>query len=73
MVNVRLRLKELMTERKVNQQELADAIGVPQGTLSRWVGNKVDRYDRRILNLLIEYFKCEITDLIVVERTELPA
>lgn len=73
MTTVKLRLKELMTERNVKQQELADAIGVPQGTLSRWVGNKVDRYDRTILNKLIGFFNCDISDLIVVERTELPA
>lgn len=51
----------------ITQEELAQAIGVPQGTISRWVGNKVDRLDKRIMIKLCEYFECGISDLLKLE------
>lgn len=72
-----IRLNELMDEKtlkdgrdpkvnKVTQQEVSDAIGVPQGTLSKWAGNKVDRLDKRIITALCVYFQCGIDDLLVL-------
>ena len=41
---------------------------IPQSTVSRWVGNRIDRYDKRIIAGLLEYFDCEVQDLIIIRR-----
>lgn len=56
----------------LTQMELAEKIGVPQGTISRWVGSKIDSYNRQILEKLMVYFECEIEDLFKVEREFVP-
>lgn len=78
---MKVRINELMVEKavrdgrdpKVNpitQDELAEEIGIPQGTISRWASNKVDRLDKRIMLELCRYFDCEIGELIVRVRDE---
>jgi transcriptional regulator with XRE-family HTH domain len=52
----------------LTQMELAENIGVPQGTISRWVRSKVDSYNREILEKLMIYFECDIEDLFEVKR-----
>jgi len=68
-----LRITELLEKKakdenreRITQQELADSIGIPQSTMSRWVGNKLDRYDRHILVKLCEYFQCEVGDVLYI-------
>ncbi len=56
----------------LTQSELAEKIGVPQGTISRWVGSKIDSYNREILEKLMIYFNCEIEDLFRVDREFAP-
>lgn len=69
-VEIKINLKPLMEKRKVTQEELANAIEVPQGTISRWVNNRVDRYDRRILEKLMVFFNCELEDLFGIRVVE---
>lgn len=75
MAHVIVRIKELLEEKAkaegrkpITQDELAEAIGVPQGTLSRWINNKVDRLDTSIMAKLCLYFDCEVGDLIQLVR-----
>lgn len=63
---VEIRLRELMAERGVTQDDVASATGIPQSTLSRWAGNKVDRMDKGIILKLCAYFQCGIEDLISI-------
>lgn len=51
--------------RRITQDEVAAAVGIPRGTVSRWAGNKVDRLDRDVLARLCEYFECGIEELLV--------
>lgn len=51
--------------RRITQDEVATAVGIPRGTVSRWAGNKVDRLDRDVLARLCEYFECGIEELLV--------
>lgn len=75
---MRIRLKELMAEKTAReklakpftQDDLAVAVNVPQGTISRWVNDKVDRLDKNILVKLCLYFNCDIGDLLVFERED---
>jgi len=75
---VRINLEELIrqksnrdgrADRPITQNEIALATGIPQGTISRWVGDKVDRLDKDILKRLCDYFDCEIGDLLYLDRT----
>jgi len=69
-----IRLDELMQQkseregRRITQADVAQAIDVAQGTLSRWVGNKVDCLNTEILAKLCDYFECEPGDLIVIRE-----
>lgn len=70
MATVNVKLAELIEQRGLTQKELADAIGVTQGTISRWVRDQVDSYDKATLIKLLDYFDCELTDIIVVTKTK---
>lgn len=61
--------KEQELGRTITQEELSKATKIPQGTISRWVGNKVDRLDKRVLESFLDYFDCEIGDLLKRDRT----
>jgi len=78
MIIVKVQIAELMQVKavrdgrdiKVNpitQEEIAREIDIPQGTISRWAGNKVDRLDKRIMIKLCQYFDCEIGDLLKID------
>lgn len=70
---VRVRIAELIEAKsardgkRVTQEMISQETGIPQGTLSRWAGNKVDRLDKTIMVKLCLYFECEIGDLLVME------
>lgn len=59
---------EMGKNKPLTQMELANEIKVPQGTISRWVGSKIDSYNREILEKLMIYFGCELEDLFQIER-----
>jgi len=74
-INELMRLKTLRDGRDpkvdpVTQDEIAKATGIPQGTISRWAGNKVDRLDKGIMIKLCAYFDCEISDLLRLSRID---
>lgn len=70
MYKVRTRLAELMKERGLTQQQLADAMGVSPGTISRWARNQVDLYDKGLLEKFMNYFDCDLNDLLIRERDD---
>ena len=72
---MRIRLKELRQEKaareglvSLSQEVVSEETGIPQGTLSRWEGDKVDRLDKNVIGRLCEYFDCEVGDLLALER-----
>lgn len=76
-LNVRINLQPLIDKKSIElygrtgqlkQQDIAEATGIPQGTLSRWQNGKVDSYKGEILAALMNYFECEIQDLLIVDR-----
>lgn len=78
-VAIRINLSKLMERKgaeinpdgsKMTQAQLAAATGVPQGTISSWERSKNDRYERRIIEVFLEYFDCELDDLFIVERQQ---
>ena len=69
-VTLRLNLKALMKSRGLTQDELADASNIPQGTISRWSGNKVDSYQKETLEKLMQTLDCKLEDLFTIEIVE---
>jgi DNA-binding Xre family transcriptional regulator len=79
MTTIRVRLRELMTAKTVRdgrdpahdpitQDEIATQIGIAKGTMSSWARDKVDRMDKDTLIKFCDYFECDLSDLIVLER-----
>jgi len=69
-VTLKLKLKELMTERGLTQDKLSEKANIPQGTISRWAGNKVDSYQREVLEKLMVTLDCKLDDLFTIEVIE---
>jgi DNA-binding Xre family transcriptional regulator len=72
-VQIRLNLEPLMERKgkelgknRLTQDELAVLAGIQQGTLSRWISNKVDSYNREMLEKLIQVFNCKLEELFEV-------
>ena len=61
---------ELETGQRPTQAEVADAVGIAESTLSRFVQGKTGRMDAKILMGLVDYFNrrlengCTLADLI---------
>ena len=76
-VRIKLNLKSLM-ERKgkelgktsLTQDDLAEMTNIQQGTLSRWINNKVDVYKRETLEKLMQVFDCNLEDLFEITVEE---
>lgn len=72
-MNLVLRLDKILEERpkpdgkRLTQIELARLTGIPQSTLSKWIGGKVDRYDGDILQRLCFVLKCNVSDLLEID------
>jgi putative transcriptional regulator len=54
----------------ITQLELSERTGIPQTTISRWAGNRVDRIDLGILEKLCRYFECGVEELLVFKSEE---
>ena len=52
----------------ITQNELSERTGIPQTTISRWAGNRVDRIDLGILEKLCRYFDCGVEELLVFKK-----
>jgi transcriptional regulator with XRE-family HTH domain len=76
-VHLKINLEPLMERKgkelgksRLTQDDLAELSGVQQGTLSRWVNNKVDVYKRETLEKLMAIFDCGLEDLFEVTIEE---
>jgi putative transcriptional regulator len=73
---LRNRLLELLTEkerkerRRIPQAEVARAIGVSNNTMSNWMRNSQDKLDISVVERLCDYFRCELSDLLVLEEVD---
>lgn len=67
---VREKLAEKYGDKIPSQEKLAVEVGLSQTTISRWIGNKIDRFDGEALEKWARFFKCRSGDLIYVEGEE---
>ncbi len=64
-LKIRSRLPELMAVKQVTQKEIAAQTGINPNTLSKFYRNQIDRFDRKTVETLCNYFGCtKLDDLI---------
>lgn len=64
-------LKRKHGDRVPKQTELAKLIGVSQTTVSRWLAQKIDRFDAETLGKFCGYLECNVGDLVFFNKDEL--
>ena len=58
-------LPALMKAKEVDQKTVAAETGLSPTTVSKFYRNQIDRFDRKTVETLCEYFKCtKLDDLI---------
>jgi DNA-binding Xre family transcriptional regulator len=61
--------EELRTGKRIRQCDIADATGLRQATISRWMAPKpLGRIDATVLEKLCEMFSVEVGDLLFIDR-----
>jgi DNA-binding Xre family transcriptional regulator len=62
--------KERQLGRSITQTELAEELHVTNSIISRWMRNKVERFDAPMIEKLCAYFNCQVGDLLYIEEVE---
>jgi putative transcriptional regulator len=62
--------KQAQTNRRITQEEVANAVGLSRQTLNKWVTNKVESYPKDTLDKFCKYFDCGVGDILIYERDE---
>jgi DNA-binding Xre family transcriptional regulator len=60
--------KEMSEGRRIRNKEIAQAVGVAEHTVARWIRNDVGKIDVPVLEAFCEYFDCDVADLLYIER-----
>jgi len=79
MATIKIRLYELLQEKMkrdgrdpssnpITQEELATTLGISRPTVGSYMKNRPDRLNIEILIKFCEYFDCDLSDLLVLER-----
>jgi DNA-binding Xre family transcriptional regulator len=63
-----LAYKEQQEGRRIPNKEIAEAVGVNEHTVSRWVKNEVNMINVQVLEAFCNYFECDVGDLLYMER-----
>lgn len=72
--NISSRFNELLREKServgehITLQRVALETKLSYNTVIKWAKNQIDRYDKPTMLTLLEYFDCEVGDLLVRER-----
>lgn len=57
-------LKGLELGRNLTNREIAQAVGVSEDAMSRWLQGEITRFDADVLSGLCAYFDCQVGDLL---------
>lgn len=67
------RVKELIAEKErrtgssISYRDISADTGLSKNTVGKWARNEVQEFDRAVLATWLDYFGCDIADLIVYE------
>ena len=65
------RLSDLMASRGINQKDLAVVTGLSPTTISKLYRNQIDRFDRKTLLILLDYFQCDsLSELLEIVESQ---
>ncbi len=70
MGHLHLRINELLKERKISKNTICKELDIPRGNFNRYCRDEFQRIDAGLLCKLCEYFRCEVSDLLVYIRDE---
>lgn len=66
---IKCRLKVLLAEHDMNQRELAEKTGIRKPTISDMCNNKAKHIPLDTLDILCNFFECDITDIFKHEKS----
>ena len=61
------RRREAELGERITYRDVQAATGLSATTLSRWMTNQVERFDGETIQLLCDYFHCEVGELIKLQ------
>ncbi len=67
---VRVRLSDLLTERKMSQRELAEITGISENTISKIAGGSPRQLRLETIDMICEALGIDVGDLIVRDKPE---
>lgn len=67
---IRRRETKLNLDRRITQKEVAEAVGVSEPTIRRWMRNEVDELSIDLLGRFLTYFECSVSDLLIEETVD---
>ena len=67
---IHLKLKEIMEKHNIGQRELSRQTGIRQGTISDYVNNTFKMINKEHLEILCDFFDCELNDLVERKKTK---
>ncbi|RRR75364.1 MAG: XRE family transcriptional regulator [Candidatus Viridilinea halotolerans] len=62
--------KETIEGRSLSYRTIQDECGVSASTISRLANNKMDRFEKDLLNKLCLYFACSVSDILEYRPNE---
>lgn len=65
---VKMRLHVLLAENRMTQKELSQATGIRQATISAYASDNCKHIVKEHIDVLCNYFNCDITDLIQYKK-----
>lgn len=67
---IHLRLNEIMDERKITRYRLSQDTDTLFAVIDKWYKDKVEKLDLDVLARICYVLDCEVSDLLVYEKTE---
>lgn len=68
---ITFKLKELMEIHNIGQRELSRETGIRQATIGDYVNNKAKHISVENLDILCNYFNCEVEDIVEHEKSRI--
>lgn len=66
MIEFKLHIR--MAEKRINQVQLSKETGIGKNTINRYYNNTCDKITKEHLNILCNYFDCQLEDIITFRK-----